>query len=607
MIGARLFRRATKGTTRAGWLLVAGFALIHSGCAGSVSSKSQSVTPPDTTPPTVSITSPASGATVSGTITITATAADNVAVASVQFQVDGSVLGAAVTAAPYSQALNTNTLTNGQHSLTAVATDTSGNKATSAAVSITVNNAANAAMTVSITSPVAGATVSGTITVVATASASDAITGVQFLLDGANLGSQVTASPYSISWNTSQTSNGSHVLSAQASDQAGKTATSSNVTVTVSQPTSSGTGWQQLLGTELKGPDNLSPCPVDGFNGYAPIPPGYLANCQTVISAWSSAAADPSRDRLIIWGGGHNDYGGNEIYSLELSAKPPTLIRLNPPSPPNTQGGACVETLSDGRPNSRHTYDGLVYLPKQDALWSFGGALNNCGFPGTGTWELSLSSVLASCAPNCSAKWTKESPIYTPGASVGNTTDYDPNTGLVWMANQNELASYDPTTNNFTHRAGTSLSYFSTGVVDPVHEYFVYVGGAGNLGAGQGITYWSLASGSSFTQNQPTPTNCGAALQQNYPGAQWDPIDKVIVIYPNGGNILYLLNPTNWTCTTETHGSTQGVDYPQNSVQTETGYGLTFKHFAYFPNLDLYALCNDAAHNCWTLRRRATP
>jgi hypothetical protein len=561
-----------------------------------------------TTPPTVSISSPSSGAAVSGTITVTATASDKVGVASVQFEVDGSNLGAAVTAAPYSQSLNTTTLANGKHSLTAVAVDTSGNKATSAAVSITVNNTSTApspTLTVSITSPVAGATVSGTVTVAATATASDAITGVQFLLDGSNLGSNVTSSPYSISWDTTHTSNGTHVLSARATDQTGNTATSSTITVTVTQSTLGGIGWTQLPGTELKGPDNVSPCPPDGFDGYNPIPAGYLSNCQTVISAWNSAMADPSRDRLIIWGGGHNDYGGNEIYSLELSANPPTLIRLDPPSPPNTQPGVCVETLSDGRPNSRHTYDSLVYLPKQDAMWAFGGALNNCGFPGDGTWTLALSSVLASCAPNCSSTWTQQNPSHVPSPQVGNTTDYDPNTGLVWMATQYELDSYDPTANNFTLRASTSLSYFSTGVIDPVDEYFVILGGAGNGGAAQGITYWSLASGSTFTQNQPTPTNCGTALQQSYPGAQWDPIDKVIVIYPNAGNTLYLLNPTTWTCTTETWGSTQGVDYPQNSAQTETGYGLTFKHFAYFPNLDLYALCNDAPNNCWTLHRHA--
>jgi len=88
---------------------------------------------------------------------------------------------------------------------------------------------------VSITSPVGGATVSATITVTASASDSVGISAVQFLLDGANLGSRVTSPTYSISWNTTQVSNGVHTLAAKAWDQAGNTSTSSNVAVTVSQ------------------------------------------------------------------------------------------------------------------------------------------------------------------------------------------------------------------------------------------------------------------------------------------------------------------------------------------------------------------------------------
>ena len=67
--------------------------------------------PPDTTPPTVSITSPASGATVSGTITVTANASDNVAVADVQFFLDG-VAGPDDTTAPYSVPWDTSTSSN---------------------------------------------------------------------------------------------------------------------------------------------------------------------------------------------------------------------------------------------------------------------------------------------------------------------------------------------------------------------------------------------------------------------------------------------------------------------------------------------------------------
>ena len=69
---------------------------------------------------------------------------------------------------------------------------------------------------VSITSPTAGATVSNTITVSATASDNVAVGGVQFTLDGANLGSEDTSSPYSVSWSTASSQNGTHVLSAES-------------------------------------------------------------------------------------------------------------------------------------------------------------------------------------------------------------------------------------------------------------------------------------------------------------------------------------------------------------------------------------------------------
>ncbi len=95
--------------------------------------------PPSNTPPTVSITSPANGATVSSTIAITATASDNVGVAGVQFKVDGADIGAEDTASPYSTSLNTATLTNGPHTLTAVARDAGGLTASSS-ITVTVNN-----------------------------------------------------------------------------------------------------------------------------------------------------------------------------------------------------------------------------------------------------------------------------------------------------------------------------------------------------------------------------------------------------------------------------------------------------------------------------------
>lgn len=283
---------------------------------------------PDTTKPTVSVTAPGGGATVSATVTVAATAGDNVGVAGVQFKVDGANLGAEDTTAPYSVAWNTTSATNGSHALTAVARDAAGNSTTSGAVSVTVANDATApvisavlaasiassqatitwttnepgdsqveygattayggattlnaslvtahaavvsglapaslyhfrvksrdaagnlatsgdftfttlalpdvtAPSVSITAPGPGATVAGTVTVSAGASDNVGVAGVQFKLDGANLGAEDTSAPYSVSWNSASVTNGSHALTAVARDAAGNTATSAPVSVTV--------------------------------------------------------------------------------------------------------------------------------------------------------------------------------------------------------------------------------------------------------------------------------------------------------------------------------------------------------------------------------------
>jgi fibronectin type 3 domain-containing protein len=94
--------------------------------------------PPDTIPPTVSMTAPLDGATVAGTLSVSATASDNVGVAGVQFLLDGANLGNQVTAPPYTVQWNSATTTNGVHTLAAVATDVSNNSTLSTSISVTV-------------------------------------------------------------------------------------------------------------------------------------------------------------------------------------------------------------------------------------------------------------------------------------------------------------------------------------------------------------------------------------------------------------------------------------------------------------------------------------
>jgi parallel beta-helix repeat protein len=92
-------------------------------------------------PPTVSITNPQQGASVAGTVSVTAAASDDNAVAGVQFKLDGANLGGEVTLAPYQVSWDTTTVANGAHTLTAVARDNANNTTTSDPVNVTVNNA----------------------------------------------------------------------------------------------------------------------------------------------------------------------------------------------------------------------------------------------------------------------------------------------------------------------------------------------------------------------------------------------------------------------------------------------------------------------------------
>jgi hypothetical protein len=123
-------------------------------------------------PPTVSVTAPTAGATVSGTTTVSANATDSQGIASVQFELDGSPLGSPVvvpsSGSTYSYSWNTSGASNAGHSISAIATDTSGYTATSGSVSVTVNNSSGGSSAPS--TPTLQATASGTLATAASIS-----------------------------------------------------------------------------------------------------------------------------------------------------------------------------------------------------------------------------------------------------------------------------------------------------------------------------------------------------------------------------------------------------------------------------------------------------
>ncbi|MHC4470044.1 MAG: Ig-like domain-containing protein [Planctomycetota bacterium] len=179
--------------------------------------------------PTVTITSPSDGSVVWGSVTLAADASGEEAITDVEFFVDGESVGVDDTS-PYSITWNSSTVGDGQVDVSAVATDLAGLTGNDV-VSVTVDNVDDPP-SVTITAPQAGSTVSGTaVTIAAVASDDGSVVQVQFFVDGVPVGTDMT-SPYQVTWNSTTVADGSHTITATATDDTAQTA-SHNVPINV--------------------------------------------------------------------------------------------------------------------------------------------------------------------------------------------------------------------------------------------------------------------------------------------------------------------------------------------------------------------------------------
>lgn len=195
--------------------------------------------------------------------------------------------------------------------------------------------------TTAITSPSNGGTVSATTTVTASASDNVGVVGVQFKLDGNNLSAEDTASPYSISWDTTGASNGSHQLTSVARDAAGNTTTSTVVTVTVSNGVGGGT-----------------PLTINGSQHFQTM---YGFGTSINSGAWNGESLKPALDKLID--------GGSSI--MRVVAEQSNWETVNDNSDPNTFN------MDTNDPNSYASI--YANSPQFQKLWATMSYLNTKG------------------------------------------------------------------------------------------------------------------------------------------------------------------------------------------------------------------------------------
>jgi glucose/arabinose dehydrogenase/peptidoglycan/xylan/chitin deacetylase (PgdA/CDA1 family) len=187
----------------------------------------------DTTLPTISINSPVNGATASSTINVNITANDNVAVSNISLLVDGINVNSVSSTTTANFPLDTTTLTNGAHTLTGRATDSSGNVATTS-ISINTNNTTvdNTAPTTTITNPANGATVSGNVNIGVTAIDNVAVSAVHILVDGINVVTDDTF-PYEATIDTTVYLNGPHTVTAYSEDSSNNIGNATPITINI--------------------------------------------------------------------------------------------------------------------------------------------------------------------------------------------------------------------------------------------------------------------------------------------------------------------------------------------------------------------------------------
>jgi len=333
------------------------------------------------------------------------------------------------------------------------------------------------------------------------------------------------------------------------------------------------TGWYSVPNTHLR-----SVCAAE--HGFPEVEGN--TGCAAITGAWNSAVMDTKRNRLIIWGGGHSDYLGNEIYAFNLGSL--TIERLTDPGlPPSTD---CGEAIAGGtQPNSRHTYDGIEYVESVDKMFVFSGSKSPCGFMSSGTWLFDFAS----------SKWTQVNPTGTPPVDdAGMMTAYDPNTGLIFVHDRTYLYSFDANTGKYTRLAERTIGgigWHSAATIDPKRKKFVIAGYDDGVSAGA-VYAIDITPGGSYAMTQVSTAGASGLANSAYPGLEYDPVtDRIVGWSEDTPNVVYSLNLDNNSWTSQTYS---GGPVP-------AGNGVNGR-WRYSRQSGVFVLINSVDDNVFTLR-----
>ncbi|MBU2708905.1 hypothetical protein KCM76_23120 [Zooshikella marina] len=201
---------------------------------------------------------------------------------------------------------------------------------------------------------------------------------------------------------------------------------------------------------------------------------GSWTGFSAITGAWSGGAFDTQQQQLIIWGGGHRDYSGNELYGFSLHSL--SWKRLSNAARNVDEKGKLSVTgyYPDGSPRARHTYNTLQYLAEQNLFCAFGAAamfpLSQHMLPNTDCYDLTDN------------RWLRLPPVMVGGYGISSTSAYDPKSGYIYSLGSgggSALVSYKPLARKWLSVTGELpgwISYDYTAVISSKPHWYVLVG-----------------------------------------------------------------------------------------------------------------------------------
>jgi hypothetical protein len=280
-----------------------------------------------------------------------------------------------------------------------------------------------------------------------------------------------------------------------------------------------------------------------------------------VIAAWCGAALDTKRSRLVLWGGGHADYYGNELYVFDVPA-----LRWTRLTDPFVNPVMDQEVNADGTPNSRHTYGGLAYIAHADRFLGQAGSLAGVGFARCDrTWTFDFDAL----------KWTNRNPATTSGGGFGCAASYDGASRKLWWGSARTsfagLWSYDYDANSWAKHNDDNFSEHAS-ALDTKRGLLVFVGN------GEVFAY-DVRSANYTKQVWPT-TGGGSFISKKSVGLDYDSVSDRIVGWHGGA--VYALDPAtkNWTTTN-----------PSGAPAT-TSNGI-YGRWRYVPSVNAFIVATD--------------